>query len=87
MLRCAVAALRWTCTTPYNAALPPQVRFVTPVLHLNINAEGRICHGAFGSSYTSDTHMRDLLGAVWQAVVMSRYEPFDSPSRPSGSPS
>lgn len=31
---------------------PPEVRFVTPMIHVNINSEGRVCHGAFGTSCT-----------------------------------
>ena len=49
---------------------PPEVRFVTPVLHVNINHEGRICHGAFGTAYTSDTSAIVLLGEVGQPFYL-----------------
>ena len=51
---------------PYR---PPEVRFVTPVLHVNINHEGRICHGAFGTAYTSDTSAIVLLGEVYRLLA------------------
>ena len=54
---------------------PPEVRFVTPVLHVNVNHEGRICHGAFGSSYTSDTSVVTLLGEVYR--LLASPEPDD----------
>jgi ubiquitin-protein ligase len=48
---------------------PPEVRFVRPLVHVNVNAEGRICHAVFGSSYTSDQPISSVLGHVWQRTV------------------
>ena len=61
---------------------PPEVRFVTPVLHVNINHEGRICHGAFGTAYTSDTSAIVLLGEVGKPcyLVITPHRPAMLPS-------
>ena len=48
---------------------PPEVRFVTKVVHVNVNGEGRICHGAFGTAYTSSATVSELLAAVWQLLA------------------
>ena len=37
--------------------------------HVNVNREGRICHGAFGSNYTSDTSVVTLLGEVYRLLA------------------
>ena len=33
---------------------PPEVRFLTPIYHCNINAQGRICHSVLDRNYSPD---------------------------------
>ena len=29
---------------------PPEMRFITPILHCNVNSHGKICHSIFDSN-------------------------------------
>jgi hypothetical protein len=42
-----------------------QMRFVTPILHANVNCYGRICHSVLGRQWTSDTKLSTVLGCVY----------------------
>jgi ubiquitin-protein ligase len=42
----------------------PEMRFVTPILHCNINSHGRICHSVFDRNWTSATSIRTVLECV-----------------------
>ena len=50
---------------------PPELRFVTPILHCNIsNPGGRVCHQLLERlSWTVDTSMTDLLNAVTGLLI------------------
>jgi ubiquitin-protein ligase len=41
------------------------MRFVTPILHANVNCYGRICHSVLGRQWTSDTKLSTVLGCVY----------------------
>lgn len=40
---------------------PPQVRFVTPMMHCNVTQYGRICSAILGRAWTSDTSVLQVL--------------------------
>ena len=43
---------------------PPEMRFVTPIYHCNINCNGRICHSIFDRNYTPTATMRDIFSYI-----------------------
>jgi len=47
----------------------PEVRFVTPIKHCNVNAHGRICHSILDRNYTTDTSVSDILSQVYALVL------------------
>lgn len=48
---------------------PPEVRFVTPIRHCNVNAHGRICHSILDRNYTTDTPVSKILESVYALVL------------------
>jgi len=40
----------------------PQIRFVTPIYHCNINSTGKVCHSVFGRNYAADTTLKVIVG-------------------------
>eukprot|EP00966_Prymnesium_polylepis_P316132 7304467-Prymnesium_polylepis.1 len=44
---------------PTYPVQPPEVRFVTSIIHCNINSYGKVCHSILDRNWTSDTTMHD----------------------------
>ena len=58
---------------------PPEVRFVTPIYHCNINQSGRICHSVFGRNYSSDLSMREIMDCMYGLLMEPEpNDPLDS---------
>lgn len=53
----------------------PEVRFITPVYHCNINSTGRICHSVLDQFYTVDTTARYILECIFGLFMIP--EPLD----------
>lgn len=54
---------------PYQ---PPEVRFVTKVMHPNISAHGRVCHSLLtGRDWTSDTSITTVLDTVFGLLLQA----------------
>lgn len=60
---------------PTYPALPPAVRFETPVLHPNVNAYGRICSALLSSEWSAGGGGRPLMPYVLRMI----YSLFSSP--------
>lgn len=43
---------------------PPEVRFVTPIYHCNINDDGKVCHQIVGAAWHSMVTVKDILDAI-----------------------
>ncbi|KAK4500447.1 hypothetical protein PRZ48_008636 [Zasmidium cellare] len=54
---------------PYH---PPEIRFVTKLLHPNVSAHGRVCHSLLtGRDWTSDTSMATVLDTVFGILLQA----------------
>ncbi len=48
----------------------PEIRFMTPIYHCNVNAaSGRICHPLFDRDYSASLSMNNLLSAVYGLLM------------------
>jgi len=57
----------------------PEIRFITPIYHCNVNPEGRICHSIFDRNYSSTTSVRLILDCVFGLMLAPEPEdPLDS---------
>ena len=60
----------------YYPRSPPKARFVTPILHPNINKHGRICHSILDRDWTSDTTLVSLLNVIWSLLLVPNKDDF-----------
>eukprot|EP01120_Amphizonella_sp_Union-15-10_P007836 TRINITY_DN2696_c0_g1_i5.p1 TRINITY_DN2696_c0_g1~~TRINITY_DN2696_c0_g1_i5.p1 ORF type:complete len:1420 (+),score=325.81 TRINITY_DN2696_c0_g1_i5:55-4314(+) len=47
----------------------PEIRFVTPIRHCNVNQYGKICHSIFTRNWTADTTMTVVLGCIYGLLL------------------
>eukprot|EP01122_Echinamoeba_exundans_P010759 TRINITY_DN4093_c0_g2_i1.p1 TRINITY_DN4093_c0_g2~~TRINITY_DN4093_c0_g2_i1.p1 ORF type:complete len:1407 (+),score=400.37 TRINITY_DN4093_c0_g2_i1:146-4366(+) len=47
----------------------PEIRFLTPIRHANVNSYGKICHSIFTRNWTSDTTVASLLSCVYGLLL------------------
>ncbi|XP_061097031.1 uncharacterized protein LOC133127919 [Conger conger] len=58
---------------------PPQVRFLTPIHHCNVNSIGRICHHIFDRNYSANVTMKEILDSVFGLLIAADPDdPLDS---------
>ena len=58
---------------------PPEVRFVTPIIHCNINAYGKVCHSILDRNWSADTTMLQVFSCVFGLLLSpDRSDPLDS---------
>ncbi|CAD8192572.1 unnamed protein product [Paramecium octaurelia] len=48
---------------------PPNLRFLTPIYHCNINSQGRICHSILDRNYTLDTTVLQIFQAIFGLLM------------------
>jgi len=57
----------------------PQIRFITPIRHCNINCYGRICHSILDRNYTIDASILTILQCVYGLLLTPDVsDPLDS---------
>ena len=57
----------------------PEVRFITPIHHCNINSHGKVCHSVFDRNWTTDTKVGDVLSCVYGLLLAPEPDdPLDS---------
>ncbi|CAF2923813.1 unnamed protein product [Rotaria sp. Silwood2] len=62
------AGYYWLLSVEFSSDFPfqpPNIRFITPIYHCNINDDGRICHDILQSKWTPQTTMR----VVFQEIL------------------
>jgi len=47
----------------------PEIRFITPVRHSNVNQYGKICHSIFTRNWTADTSMQTVLNCIYGLML------------------
>ncbi|CAF3820832.1 unnamed protein product [Rotaria sp. Silwood1] len=58
----------WLLSVEFSSEFPfqpPNIRFITPIYHCNINDDGRICHDILQSQWTPQTTIR----VVFQEIL------------------
>jgi ubiquitin-protein ligase len=64
---------------PTFPRLPPAVRFVTKILHCNINSYGRVCHSILDRNWSSETRVKTVLDCVFGLLLAPDVDsPLDS---------
>ena len=59
--------------------VPPEMRFVTPIKHCNINSYGRVCHSIFDRNYLLTTSIQTVLNCVYGLLLNPDVsDPLDS---------
>ncbi|CAD8206904.1 unnamed protein product [Paramecium pentaurelia] len=48
---------------------PPNLRFLTPIYHCNINSQGRICHSILDRNYTLDTTILQIFSSIFGLLM------------------
>ena len=58
---------------------PPEMRFVTEILHVNVNCYGRICHSIFGRNWMAETSVSEVLDHVYGLLLAPEMtDPIDT---------
>jgi ubiquitin-protein ligase len=80
-------------STPYNNGVwlmtitfpitfprdPPNIRFVTKILHCNINSYGRVCHSILDRNWSSQTRIKTVLDCIYGLLLAPDVDdPLDS---------
>ena len=61
---------------PFRA---PEMRFITPIYHCNMNQQGRICHSVFDRNYSPALSFRNIVDCVYGLVLTPEPEdPLDN---------
>lgn len=69
----------WVKFPPDYPQSPPEIRFVTPIIHCNINSQGRICHSIFDRNWSPDTTISMVLKLVYGLLLSpDTSDPLDS---------
>ncbi len=70
------------CFLSFPAQYPqvaPVFRFVTPIYHCNINANGRVCHSVLDRNWTRDTSLATVFGCIYGLLLSPEPDdPLDS---------
>ncbi|KAF3190750.1 hypothetical protein TWF788_008272 [Orbilia oligospora] len=57
----------------------PQARFITPIIHPNINKHGRVCHAILDQDWKAETKVRDIVCCIYGLLMApERNEPVDA---------
>ena len=61
---------------PFKA---PEMRFITPIYHCNMNQQGRICHSVFDRNYSPAISFRQIVDCVYGLILTPEPEdPLDN---------
>lgn len=73
---CYLLYIKFPVDFPSSA---PEVRFVTPIYHCNINSQGKVCHSILDRNWTVETSVRQVLECVFGLLLSPDVtDPLDS---------
>lgn len=70
---CLYCGATYLLTVEFPADYPqhaPVVRFVSPIVHVNVNAHGRVCHGLLGRDWSAGAQARDVFDALYGLLLV-----------------
>jgi ubiquitin-protein ligase len=53
---------------------PPKIRFVTEIYHVNVSADGRVCHHLFDRGWSNNTTMIEVFQSILQLLGEPNFE-------------
>ncbi|EPS43154.1 hypothetical protein H072_2874 [Dactylellina haptotyla CBS 200.50] len=57
----------------------PHARFITPIIHPNVNKHGRVCHAILEQDWKAETKVRDILCCIYGLLMApEQNEPVDA---------
>ncbi|KAF3920677.1 hypothetical protein ABW21_db0207610 [Orbilia brochopaga] len=57
----------------------PAARFITPIIHPNVNKHGRVCHAILDQDWKAETKVQDILCCIFGLLMApERNEPVDA---------
>lgn len=60
-------------------SIPPEVRFITPIYHCNINSQGKVCHSVLDRNWSPDTSLITVFQCVYGLLLSPDVtDPLDS---------
>ena len=66
----------WLMSVEFGSQYPsqsPEVRFLTPIYHCNVNDDGKICHQILSTNWSPSTNMKTIFEEI--AGMMSNPNP------------
>lgn len=57
-------------------ARAPEIRFLTPIRHPNVNVYGKICHPLLDRQWTADMTARSALDAVYGLLLTPDFDAY-----------
>ena len=53
---------------------PPTVRFLTPIYHVNISSDGKVCHHLFDRGWSNQTSMIEVFAAIIELLQEPNFD-------------
>jgi ubiquitin-protein ligase/uncharacterized protein YegL len=68
---------RWMLYVHFDSEYPrqpPKIRFVTEIYHVNVSADGRVCHHLFDRGWSNNTTMIEVFQSILQLLAEPNFD-------------